>query len=210
MRLLLIFIAFAGIVLLSFAIWGDALMRIFTMEGSVTWLEQYGAWAWAVTMGLLVIDLFLPLPATILMSAAGYLYGMFYGSLISIAGSFASGSLAYWLCRSFGESFARKILGQKDYERGRRISESSGAWVVVLSRWLPVLPEVISCMAGLTRMDPVRFHFALLAGTIPMAIVYTYIGVSGLENPTLAIALSALLPPLIWFVTGRLIGGKGT
>ena len=94
MRLLLIFIAFAGIVLLSFAIWGDALMRIFTMEGSVTWLEQYGAWAWAVTMGLLVIDLFLPLPATILMSAAGYLYGMFYGSLISIAGSFTSGSLA--------------------------------------------------------------------------------------------------------------------
>lgn len=208
MRLLLVFVALAGIVLLSFAIWGDALMRIFSIDGSVAWLQQYGSWAWAVTIGLLITDLFLPLPATILMSSAGYLYGMLYGSLISIAGSFASGSLAYWLCRSFGDSFTRRILGPKDYERGRRMSASSGAWIVVLSRWLPILPEVISCMAGLTRMDPVKFHLALLAGTIPMAMVYTYIGVSGVDNPPLAIALSALLPPLIWFVAAKLIGKR--
>ena len=91
MRLILVFFAFAGIVLLSFAVWGETLMQIFSVQGSVAWLEQYGAWAWAVTIGLLLADLFLPLPATILMSAAGYLYGFFYGSLISVAGSFGSG-----------------------------------------------------------------------------------------------------------------------
>jgi uncharacterized membrane protein YdjX (TVP38/TMEM64 family) len=208
MRLVLVFVAFAGIVLLSFAIWGDTLMRIFSMEGSVAWLQQYGAWAWAVTIGLLMADLFLPLPATILMSAAGYLYGFAIGSLISVAGSFASGSLAYWLCRSFGESTTQRILGARDYERGRKIAATSGAWVVVLSRWLPVLPEVVSCMAGLTRMAPVKFHLALLAGTVPMAAVYTYIGASGVDSPLMAIALSALLPPLIWLIAGKMIARR--
>jgi uncharacterized membrane protein YdjX (TVP38/TMEM64 family) len=202
MRLILAFLAFASIVLLSFAIWGDGLMQIFSPESSVSWLQQYGPWAWIVAMGLLMADLILPLPATIIMSASGYLYGFFYGSLISIIGSFLSGSIAYWLCRSLGEHTTRRILGEKDFERGRRISAGAGAWIVVLSRWLPVLPEVIACMAGLTRMDAVRFHLALFAGTVPLGIIYSYIGYSGLAEPGIAIALSALLPPLIWLFTG--------
>ena len=205
MRLVFVIVFFAAIVLISFFMWGDTLMAIFSGEGAIAWLKGYGAWAWLVTIMLLISDLFLPLPATIIMSAAGYLYGALFGSLISIAGSFASGSLGYWLCRSFGESAAKKILGAEDYERGTKISRSSGSWIVVLSRWLPVFPEVVACMAGLTRMSAMKFHLALLTGTIPMATVYAYIGYSGVEYPIAALILSAGLPPLIWFVAGRMI-----
>jgi uncharacterized membrane protein YdjX (TVP38/TMEM64 family) len=205
MRLLLVFIFFVAIVLISFFAWGESLMLIFSAEGAIAWLKEYGDWAWLVAIMLLVTDLFLPLPATIIMSAAGYLHGFVFGSLISIAGSFAGGSLGYWLCRSFGESAARRILGAKDFERGRTISQNAGAWIVVLSRWLPVFPEVVSCMAGLTRMNAVRFHLALLTGTIPMAMVYTYIGYSGIQYPVAALLLSAGLPPVIWLLAGRMI-----
>lgn len=199
MRLLLLFLVLASIVLIIFFIWGDSFLAVFSREGSIQWLSHYGDWAWATGILLLMTDLFLPLPATLIMSALGYIYGIVGGGLISTAGSFLAGSLGYWLCRMAGENAARRILGNKDLERGKIISTKEiGILVVVLSRWLPVFPEVISCMAGLTRMNPARFHVALLCGSLPMGFVYAYVGYTGVENPGLALALSALLPAVIW------------
>jgi uncharacterized membrane protein YdjX (TVP38/TMEM64 family) len=208
MRLLLIFLILATLVLITFFIWGDDLMDIFTQEGSVTWLRQYGGWAWGVAVLLLMADLFLPLPATLIMSALGYIYGPLIGGLISTAGSFAAGSLGYWLCRLIGESAAMRLLGEKDYERGKKLSGSLGGWIVVVSRWLPVFPEVISCMAGLTRMSPGYFHAALACGSLPLGFVYAYIGYEGNTYPWLAISLSVMLPPIIWYVVKKVLRKK--
>lgn len=200
MRLLLIFVALAAVVLISFFLWGDPLMETFSMEGSVTWLSQYGSWAWAMGIVLLMGDLLLPLPATLVMSALGYIYGPVVGGLIAAAGSFVAGAFGYWLCRLMGEKAARKILGAKDYEKGQKLSGKLGGWVVVLSRWLPMFPEVISCIAGMVRMPAIQFHLALACSAIPMGFVYAFIGSAGTGNLTLAVILSAGLPPVIWLV----------
>jgi uncharacterized membrane protein YdjX (TVP38/TMEM64 family) len=208
MRLFLLFIGLAIIVLVTFFIWGDFLTEIFTQSGTVSWLSQYGKWAWAAAVVLLMSDLLLPLPGTIIVSSLGYIYGPIAGGLISTVGSFFAGSLGYWLCRLLGENVAMKLLGRKDYMRGKKLSGSVGGWVVVLSRWLPVFPEVISCMAGLTRMPAGYFHGALLCGTLPFAFVYAYIGYTGLENPWLAIVLSIGIPPLIWWIVRPLFNSS--
>ena len=54
-------------------------------------VQDCGAWGWAVVIGLLIGDLFLPIPATGVMSAAGYVYGPWIGGIISVTGSFLSG-----------------------------------------------------------------------------------------------------------------------
>lgn len=208
MRLAYLFIGLVALVLIPFFIWGDTLMVFFSWEHSLEFLKGYGSWAWAIAIMLLVADLFLPLPATIIMSALGYIYGPLVGGLLSVAGSFASGVLAYWLCRMLGENAAIKILGQKEYERGKSISAKMGGWVVVLSRWLPVFPEVIACMAGLTRMPVKYFYLALATGSIPLGFTYALIGHSGNINPGLAVGLSAGLPPLIWFMINRSLRAK--
>lgn len=136
-------------------------------------------------------------------SALGYLYGFTVGGLIGAAGSFLSGSLGYWLCRIAGESVAVRLLGEKDLERGKRLSRRLGGWIVALSRWLPIFPEVVACMAGLTRMPPGYFHAALLCGSLPLGFTYAYIGQTGIDHPWLALALSAGLPPFIWFVISK-------
>ena len=153
-------------------------------------------------------DLFLPLPATLIMSALGFIYGPWIGGLISTTGSFAAGSLGYWLCRLIGEKAAMRLLGEKDYVRGKKLSGSIGGWIVALSRWLPVFPEVISCMAGLMRMSPGYFHAALACGSIPLGFVYAYIGYAGITYPWLAIAFSVLLPPVIWYVVRKVLHKK--
>jgi len=199
-RLLIIFLVLAAIVLAIFFVWGDSLMTTFSQEGTIGWLGQYGDWAWIAAIVLLMADLLLPLPATLVMSALGYIYGPVIGGLISAAGSLMAGSLGYWLCRSLGEKAAIRLLGAKDYARGKNLSNDIGGWVVVLSRWLPVFPEVISCMAGLTRMRARYFHVALLCGSLPLGFTYAFVGSTGISHPAVAIGLSAGLPPLIWMM----------
>jgi uncharacterized membrane protein YdjX (TVP38/TMEM64 family) len=208
MRLLFLFLALAAFVLLCFFIFGDSLTELFSQGGTIALLSKYGNWAWLVAMLLLMGDLLFPLPATIIMAALGYYYGPIAGGLISAAGSFMAGSLGYWLCRSMGEKTARWLLGEKDYARGHKLSGNIGGWVVVLSRWLPVFPEVVACMCGLTRMSALYFHSALLCGSLPLGFAYAFLGYTGVDHPILAVGLSAGVPPVIWLVVRPLVQSK--
>jgi uncharacterized membrane protein YdjX (TVP38/TMEM64 family) len=132
------------------------------------------------------------------MAALGFIYGPVAGGLIAAGGSFCSGALAYLVCRRFGRPVAVRVLGPQDLMEGERLFARVGAWLVVLSRWLPIFPEVIACMAGLARMPALAFFTALACGSAPLGFVFAAIGYAGVTHPALAIALSAGLPPLLW------------
>jgi uncharacterized membrane protein YdjX (TVP38/TMEM64 family) len=200
MRLFWIFIALALLVLMPFLIWGQGFERAFSQAGAIAWLREYGAWAWAAGLVLLMLDLVLPIPATAVMAALGYIYGPLQGGLIAAAGSILSGALGYGLCRLLGRRAAQRVLGERDLERGERLFARVGGWLVVLSRWLPVFPEVIACMAGLSRMRATTFFIALACGSLPLGFAFAAVGHAGVEHPTLAIGLSAILPPLLWLL----------
>ncbi|MFV1994970.1 MAG: TVP38/TMEM64 family protein [Verrucomicrobiales bacterium] len=198
MRLLLIFLLLAVLTLVPFLIWGERFGRVFDGEGAIAWLESYGQWAWAAGIALLVLDLFLPLPSTVVMSALGYVYGLFWGGLLASAGSFLAGTLAYGLCRFLGRDVAVRIAGERGMAESERLFAAAGGWIVALSRWLPLLPEVIACMAGLARMPLRAFLLALGCGCLPMGFTFAAVGHAGANRPLLAIGLSVGLPPLIW------------
>ncbi len=198
-RLLILFLVLALLVIIPFVIWGDFFESQMSLEKTVAYLRGTGHWAWLLGLGLLVSDLFLPILGTAVMSALGLIYGWFVGGLISAVGSIGSGLLAYFLCIKAGRGLATKIAGEKGLAEGERIFRSeSGGWLVALSRWMPVLPEVIACLAGLARMPFRKFFAALCAGSVPLGFVFAWIGHSGREAPLLALLLSALLPPVIW------------
>jgi uncharacterized membrane protein YdjX (TVP38/TMEM64 family) len=198
MRLFGWFLLLALIVLVPFLIWGSGFEQSFSKEGSVAWLTGYGRWAGVAGILLLMSDLVLPIPATAVMAALGFVYGPVAGGLIATAGSFLSGALAYLLCRWFGRPAAVRVLGPQELVDGERLFARVGGWLVVLSRWLPVFPEVIACMAGLSRMSPLPFFTALACGSAPLGFVFAAIGHAGIDHPMLAITLSAGLPPLLW------------
>ena len=198
LRLIVIFVILAILVLIPFLIWGEGFEQRFSQAGAIEWLRDYGDWAWLAGILLLVSDLFLPIPATAVMAALGYIYGPFAGGLIATFGSFCSGALAYLVCRRFGRPVAVRVLGPQDLMEGERLFARAGAWLVVLSRWLPIFPEVIACMAGLTRMPALSFFTALTCGSAPLGFVFAAIGHACVTHPVLAIALSAGLPPLLW------------
>src|SRR5436190_9884975 len=143
MRLLWLTLALALVVIGTFVLCGGNFERWFTGEAAVEWIRSWGVWGWLAVILLLISDLFLPVPATPVMSAAGYVWGVWLGGTISSAGAFLAGVVAYGLCVSVGKRAAECIVGAEDLAKGERLFREKGAWLVALSRSLPVLPEVV-------------------------------------------------------------------
>lgn len=207
-RLLALFLGLTVLVIVPFLIWGEAFdERLVTLDPAA-WMKDFGAWAWLIGELLLIADLVLPIPATAVMTALGVLYGPWIGGLLAAGGSFLSGSLGYVICRAFGRGAAAWLLGEEHLKRGERLFSRFGGWLVTLSRWLPVFPEVIACMAGLTRMPTAPFFAALACGSMPFGFAFAAIGHAGVDKPMLAIGLSALVPPILWIATHHYLRRK--
>lgn len=198
-RLFLIFLVLATMVIVPFLTWGSQFEESMSLENTVSWLRSTGNWAWAAGIGLLILDLFLPILGTVVMSALGLVYGWFIGGLLSALGSIAAGLLAYGLAHKLGRKSVLWLTGENGLAEGERLFHGeTGGWLVAFSRWMPVLPEVVACLAGITKMPFKRFFAALCTGCFPMGFIFAYIGETGNEQPVTAVILSAGLPPLIW------------
>ncbi len=200
-RLVLLFLFLAVLVIIPFVIWGDHFENRMSLEKTVDSLEESGRWAWAIGVGLLLIDLVLPILGTVVISALGVVYGWFLGGVIGSIGAIASGLLAYGLCRKWGRKAGLWIAGEEGIRKGETLfSGEIGGWVVALSRWLPVFPEVVACMAGLVNMPFRKFVIALCCGCFPLGFAFAIIGSTGRDRPGLALLLSAAIPPVLWLL----------
>lgn len=207
MRLFLIVLALAALFALPLAIFGDRFDSALEGPAAVSWLKSYGMeWAWAVAIGLIVADLVLPVPATAVMAALGILYGPVTGGLLGAGGSMLAGAGAYSLARLLGRRGALLLVGARDLVRARQFFLRAGGYAIAFSRALPLLAEVIACLAGLAGMPLRRFLVALACGSLPMGLAFAWLGHHGADRPSVAVAISAILPLLLWPVARRLIG----
>jgi uncharacterized membrane protein YdjX (TVP38/TMEM64 family) len=189
-----------------FCIWGGWFEKMLDLQGAKAWMESLGAWAWLGGIVLLISDLALPVPSTVVMSALGLVYGWFWGGIASAAGAVLAGLVAYALCRKFGHRPALWLAGEEGLAKGEALFRSQrGGWLVALSRWMPVLPEAVACLAGLAKMPFRVFLIALLSGCVPLGFTFAAIGALGVERPGLAIALSALVPVGLYGVAALLL-----
>ena len=184
-------------------IWGEAFERSFSLVGTLAWLRELGPWAAAAGVGLLVADIALPIPSTIVMSALGATYGFWVGGLLSILGSMLAGLTAYGLARWAGRPAAIWIAGEDSLVRTEELFARGGAWLVLTSRWLPILPEAVACLAGLARMPFRTFFWALMVGSVPLGLTFAWVGTLTEDREGLALALSAGLPIGAWLLSQR-------
>ena len=149
-----------------FLFFGDQIEHFFAGDGALTRLRSYGSYAWLVAIGLLISDLALPVPTTAIMAALGMIYGPMLGGLIAALGSIVSGMAGYCACRYLGRPVAVWLNGQQGLAKGEEIFGKTGGWIVALSRWLPIISEVVACAAGLSKMRFSVFFSALVCGSI--------------------------------------------
>ncbi|HMN97523.1 MAG TPA: VTT domain-containing protein [Phycisphaerales bacterium] len=208
MRLSLAIIALASAMLASFALWGPWIDRAVGSEAALEWFRAHGVAGALAIVGLLIVDVILPIPTTPLLTLLGSLYGPIVGGLLGALGSTLAGAAAYGLTRLGGERMARAALGGRDHERLAGFFAKRGGWTVALSRWLPMLPEIVAFLAGMAAMPPGRFLVALICGSVPMAFAFAALGAGLADRPILATVLAAVLPALLWPLARHLTGAR--
>jgi uncharacterized membrane protein YdjX (TVP38/TMEM64 family) len=166
-------------------------------------MARYGAGAGVAGITLLVADILLPIPSTLVMSALGLTYGPLVGGLYAATGSALAGLIAYGLSRWLGRPLALRLAGEAGLREGEGFFATGGAWLVACSRCLPILPEAVACLAGLNRMPFRTFLLAVLCGSLPMGFVFAAIGALGQDEPAWALALSVVVPALLWLGARR-------
>ena len=196
LRLIVLVLVLAFLVALPFAIWGDRVEQVLSIDGAIAWMKSTG-WAWAAGIALIVSDVALPVPSTAVMAALGVIYGPFIGGIISAFASIMAGSLGYWLCRALGPSFAERLAGQKGLAQARALFDRWGFGLIAISRWVPVLPETVAFLAGLIRVPYPRFVLALSCGAVPLGFVFATAGHLGRDAPLVIIVLCAVAPLLL-------------
>lgn len=201
--LLIITVLILAGILIPFAIWGDQLDVMFSLEGTRTWIAGHGSWAWLAGILLLMSDIVLPVPSTVVMSALGLAYGWWVGGLLAAGGSFLAGLTAYLACRWLGRPAALWLAGEDSLRRGEQLFGRSGGWLVALSRWMPVLPEAVSCLAGLVKMNLRTYLISLACGSLPVGFAFAAIGALGTTSPGMAMLLSAIVPVFLWLAAGQ-------
>ncbi len=192
-------------ILVPFALWGERFDAVFSLDGAQAWISEHGSWAWLAGVLLLVSDIALPVPSTIVMSALGLNYGWFVGGMLASSGSFLAGLTAYFASRWLGRPAALWLAGEHSLCRGEELFARHGGWLVALSRWMPVLPEAVACLAGLVKMNLRTYLTSLACGSLPVGFAFAGIGVLGRTSPTTAVVLSAILPIMLWFGAQRWI-----
>jgi uncharacterized membrane protein YdjX (TVP38/TMEM64 family) len=178
---------------LLFGGFGDPL-ALEAPDAALRSLRDTGPWAWAAAIALICTDLVLPVPTTSLIAALGIIYGFVVGAAIGTLALVAAGMLAYAFVRAIGRPAAVLFAGERRLARLEAFFARSGAWAIVLTRGLPILPEVVTSLAGLARMPVAKFALALVVGSLPTAAVFAAIGVGWSDRPGLALLAAYVLP----------------
>jgi uncharacterized membrane protein YdjX (TVP38/TMEM64 family) len=146
------------------------------------------------------------MPAPAIMAALGLIYGVWLGGAIATFASFMAGLVGYTLCRVIGPRAAAWIAGPKEIELLRELFERSGVWLIAVSRVLPWIPEVLACLAGLSRMSLARFSTGCLIGSVLVGFLNAYFGSRGesdLETVAVVLVLPYIMIPIFLFFVVR-------
>mgnify|MGYP005991233367 CR=1 FL=1 len=195
---LLLFAAFASTFLLL------NLIGVLTAEQIEQWLIQAKGtspiYLGTVIVSLLFLDLFIAVPTLSIAVLAGYFLGLTYGFLAVIIGFNLAGIGGYCLSRMYGNTLFRYLI-KDEIKRNEAIDifQKHGLVTILLSRAMPILPEVSACLAGMMNMAFKKFLVVWLLSSVPYALIATYAGsISTFDNPKPAIYTSISLSVFLW------------
>jgi len=153
----------------------------------------------AAVIGLLAAALLLPLPGGPVMILAGHLLGPVAGSVVAGIGGILAGAIGYLLCRWGGQAIFQRFVNPDEADRVRRWLTRYGTLAILIGRALPIVPEVVACLAGLSRMRPLPFFVAFSVATVAFAAAHAVAGAyTTIDNPWPGVIVGIVVPAIGW------------
>lgn len=146
------------------------------------------------------------IPGEIVQLAGGYIYGTWLGTLYSLTGIVAGSVIVFFLARLLGFPLVKTFVSDKNLEKFNFMMNSSKSEIAIFILFIiPGVPkDILTYIAGLTPVKPLRFFIIITIGRLPALLASSYIGYSTQQgNYLIVIILSAAA--LALFVSGILL-----
>lgn len=147
-------------------------------ESLLNWIERVGFWGPVILILIYVLITPILLPETLFTLGAGFIYGVFQGTVYVVLGTTLGAMLSFLLARHVLPLgvVTRIMLNPKI--RGVIKAVSREGWrIVLISRCVPFFPFKLSNYAfGLTSIPFWQYSLASLIGLIPISLFNVYVG----------------------------------
>jgi uncharacterized membrane protein YdjX (TVP38/TMEM64 family) len=192
---------------------GSMMVLFLVLFGIAEWLHvpiltdpgpllSRGGWlAAAGGVLLLIADVVLPVPASLVMILHGALFGVVAGTLLSLAGALGAALFGFWIGRRGGPLYAR-LVPEDERRRADALLREWGDLAIIVTRPVPILAETMAILAGASPMGWGRMLLATFAGSVPAALLYALAGATArsLDNAALVFGLVLLVAGVFWLI----------
>jgi uncharacterized membrane protein YdjX (TVP38/TMEM64 family) len=157
------------------------------------WIETMGPLAPALFFVMNVAQIVVaPIPGYPVQVLGGILFGPLAGSIYTVGGMTAGGTLAAWLGRRLGRPWLEKQLGQAELARWRDTMHIDSFWLWWIVLLIP-LGDIPYFLAGLSKIRLLTFALAIFTSRGPFTVLIVVLGDQVLDLPLTWIALLVAL-----------------
>ena len=148
-------------------IWHEELWGLFSSARLLrAWVDGWGLWAPLAFVGLQTFHVIVfVLPGEVVQIAGGYLFGVWKGTLLAVAGTLPGAAIDFGLARALGRPFVANLFPRERLLALEKLLSSRSAKTVFFLLFLiPGIPKDILCyVAG---VSPLGFWFFLGVSTL--------------------------------------------
>lgn len=122
-------------------------LRIPLLTDPRPWLDGNPVLSAITGVGLLVVDVVLPVPSSLVMIAHGVAFGAVVGASLSLVGSVGASLVGFAVGRR-GGALLDRVVSPHERARADRLLSRWGVLAVVVTRPVPLLAETTVILAG--------------------------------------------------------------
>ena len=193
---------FVGCGIVVLALFGLAQMLGANLEEYVSHLNDQPDWLIAlIGATLLLSDVFLPVPSSVVMLALGAHLGVVWGTIAGSLGGLCATLIAFGIGR-INKRRVDRWVGEEETMRSHRMLERWGPVAMILSRPLPILAESTAFVAGTTTMRWGTAVWSTAVAIVPVSLLYscTGAGIAKLTESTMIMGVTFVAASVSWLV----------
>lgn len=140
------------------------------------YILSFGIWSWLVLLSLQFLQVFIALiPGELLETAAGFIFGPFFGTVICYLGVTLASAVIFLLTKRYGIRLVELFIsGDKIRELGFLKTERRRDLLIFIIFFIPGTPkDLLTYFAGLTDITLSRFLILSLIARIPSVVSST-------------------------------------
>lgn len=181
------------LILAPFALWEDPMNA---WAEAMLHAQRSKIWSFGVIVLLLVADIVLPIPSSIVSTTSGYLLGFGLGLAAGWTGMTVACIGGYALGRFAGQGLLSRLLSSEDMALAKRDFEQRGDLMLAVSRPVPMLAEASVIMAGALARPFSRFFAVTALANFGISLVYAAAGAfsAGVDSFLMAFLAAMGLP----------------